>query len=56
MNILTTSEARENLYRLLDQTHETDQSITLSGQRNSVELFIYYLFQVCAKLTDIIKL
>ena len=38
MNILTASEARANLYRLLDQTSETHQPITISGKRNSAVL------------------
>ena len=38
MNILTASEARTNLYRLLDQTSETHQPITISGKRNSAVL------------------
>lgn len=38
MNILTASEARANLYRLLDQTAETHQPITISGKRNSAVL------------------
>jgi prevent-host-death family protein len=38
MNTLTASEARANLYRLLDQTSETHQPITISGKRNSAVL------------------
>lgn len=38
MNILTASEARANLYKLLDQTSETHQPITISGKRNSAVL------------------
>lgn len=38
MNILTASEARANLFRLLDQTSETHQPITISGKRNSAVL------------------
>jgi antitoxin YefM len=38
MHTLTASEARENLYRLLDQTSETHQPITISGKRNSAVL------------------
>jgi prevent-host-death family protein len=38
MNILTASEARANLYRLLDQTSETHQPITITGKRNSAVL------------------
>jgi prevent-host-death family protein len=38
MNTLTASEARANLYRLLDQASETHQPITISGKRNSAVL------------------
>ncbi|PIE41452.1 MAG: type II toxin-antitoxin system prevent-host-death family antitoxin [Gammaproteobacteria bacterium] len=38
MNILTASEARANLYRLLDQASETHQPITITGKRNSAVL------------------
>lgn len=38
MNTLTASEARANLYRLLDQTSETHQPVTISGKRNSAVL------------------
>jgi antitoxin YefM len=38
MNTLTASEARANLYKLLDQTSETHQPITISGKRNSAVL------------------
>ena len=38
MNTLTASEARANLYRLLDQTSETHQPITITGKRNSAVL------------------
>lgn len=38
MKTLTASEARANLYRLLDQTSETHQPITISGKRNSAVL------------------
>lgn len=38
MNKLTASEARANLYRLLDQTSETHQPITITGKRNSAVL------------------
>ncbi|MDF1589773.1 MAG: type II toxin-antitoxin system Phd/YefM family antitoxin [Gammaproteobacteria bacterium] len=38
MHTLTASEARANLYRLLDQTSETHQPITISGKRNSAVL------------------
>ena len=37
MNTLTASEARSNLYRLMDQTAESHQPIIISGKRtNSV--------------------
>jgi len=38
MRSLTASEARANLYRLLDQTSESHQPITISGKRNSAVL------------------
>jgi prevent-host-death family protein len=38
MNILSASEARANLYRLLDQASETHQPITITGKRNSAVL------------------
>ena len=38
MNTLTASEARANLYRLLDQASETHQPITLTGKRTSAVL------------------
>ncbi len=38
MYILTASEARANLYRLLDQTSESHQPIIISGKRNSAVL------------------
>ena len=38
MNTLTASEARANLYKLLDQTSETHQPVTISGKRNSAVL------------------
>jgi len=38
MHILTASEARANLYRLLDQASESHQPITISGKRNSAVL------------------
>jgi prevent-host-death family protein len=38
MRTLTASEARANLYRLLDQTSESHQPITISGKRNSAVL------------------
>jgi prevent-host-death family protein len=38
MNTLTASEARANLYRLIDQTVESHEPITISGKRNSAVL------------------
>lgn len=38
MEILTASEARANLYRLIDQTAESHQPITISGKRSSAVL------------------
>ena len=38
MNTLTASEARANLYRLIDQTVETHEPIIISGKRNSAVL------------------
>ncbi len=38
MQNLTAREARENLYRLLDQVSESHQPITISGKRNSAVL------------------
>lgn len=38
MQSLTASEARANLYRLLDQASESHQPITISGKRNSAVL------------------
>lgn len=38
MQSLTVSEARANLYRLLDQTSESHQPITISGKRSSAVL------------------
>lgn len=38
MHTLTASEARANLYRLLDQASESHQPITISGKRNSAVL------------------
>lgn len=38
MNTLTASEARANLYRLIDQTVESHQPITIAGKRNSAVL------------------
>ena len=38
MTILTASEARANLYRLMDETAESHQPITISGKRNDAVL------------------
>lgn len=38
MDNLTASEARANLYRLLDQASETHKPITINGKRNSAVL------------------
>jgi prevent-host-death family protein len=38
MQILNASEARANLYKLLDETSESHQPITITGKRNSAVL------------------
>jgi antitoxin YefM len=38
MTTLTASEARANLYRLIDQTTESHQPITISGKRGNAVL------------------
>jgi antitoxin YefM len=38
MITLTASEARANLYRLMDETAESHQPITISGKRNDAVL------------------
>jgi len=38
MNTLTASEARANLYRLIDQTAESHEPIIISGKRGSAVL------------------
>ncbi|MFP5357795.1 MAG: type II toxin-antitoxin system Phd/YefM family antitoxin [Gammaproteobacteria bacterium] len=38
MPTLTASEARANLYRLLDEAAESHEPITISGKRNSAVL------------------
>lgn len=38
MNTLTASEARANLYRLIDQTVDSHEPIHISGKRNSAVL------------------
>jgi len=38
MTVLTASEARSNLYRLIDQAAESHQPITIAGKRCSAVL------------------
>lgn len=38
MNTLTASEARANLYRLIDETADSHQPIIISGKRSSAVL------------------
>jgi len=38
MNTLTASEARANLYRLIDDTAESHQPVVISGKRGSAVL------------------
>ena len=38
MNTLTASEARSNLYRLMDQAAESHQPIVISGKRTNAVL------------------
>ena len=38
MYVLTASEARANLYRLIDQTNESHQPIHIAGKRTSAVL------------------
>ena len=38
MTVLTASEARANLYRLIDQTAESHQPIVIAGKRSSAVL------------------
>lgn len=38
MQILSASEARANLYRLMDQAAETHQPITITGKRHDAVL------------------
>ena len=38
MHTLTASEARANLYRLIDEAAESRRPITISGKRNSAVL------------------
>ena len=38
MAILNASEARANLYRLIDQTNESHEPVVISGKRNNAVL------------------
>ena len=38
MNTFTASEARANLYRLIDQTAESHQPVVIAGKRSSAVL------------------
>jgi len=38
MAVITVTEARSNLYRLIDQTAESHQPIIISGKRNNAVL------------------
>ena len=38
MNTITASEARANLYRLIDEAGESHQPVLISGKRNSAVL------------------
>jgi len=38
MSILTASDARSNLYRLIDQTNESHEPVIISGKRNNAVL------------------
>ena len=38
MHTLTASEARANLYRLIDETTESHEPVIISGKRNSAVL------------------
>jgi prevent-host-death family protein len=38
MNALTASQARANLYRLIDQTAQTHQPVMISGKRGNAVL------------------
>jgi antitoxin YefM len=38
MQVLTASEARANLYRLMDQAAESHQPVTITGKRHSAVL------------------
>lgn len=38
MNMLTVSQARSNLYQLLDQTAQTHEPVVITGKRNNAVL------------------
>jgi len=38
MSVLTASDARSNLYRLIDQTNESHEPVIISGKRNNAVL------------------
>lgn len=38
MTVLTASDARASLYRLIDQTNESHEPVTISGKRNNAVL------------------
>jgi len=38
MAVLTASNARANLYRLIDQTNESHEPVVISGKRNNAVL------------------
>jgi prevent-host-death family protein len=38
MPVLNASDARANLYRLIDQTNESHEPVTISGKRNNAVL------------------
>lgn len=38
MAVLNASDARANLYRLIDQTHESHEPVIISGKRNNAVL------------------
>ncbi|AFY88485.1 type II toxin-antitoxin system Phd/YefM family antitoxin [Chroococcidiopsis thermalis] len=38
MNIFSATEARDNLYKLIDQTAESHQPVTIKGQHHSAVL------------------
>jgi len=38
MAVLTASDARTNLYRLIDQTNESHEPVIISGKRNNAVL------------------